>query len=174
MFFGVDIGAGKNGQTALVAMNNPARPQILAVRAWKGAAPTQEAIEVIAALDGQCRGLSGAVAVIESAWLGRNPQTALVLARQVGGWERMFEALGVQTMVVQPSTWREVLPKGAPDRATQKAAARFAAGAIFGAQAHQWTEHVCEAALMALWGARETERTSRLAQAVGKVMGGMA
>lgn len=170
--FGVDVGAGKRGQTAMVALWGAARPEILGVRSWSGSPSTDAAFEAIEALEGQPGAFSKATAIVEAVWVGKNPQSALMLARQVGGWERMFEAVGARVLVVQPSQWREVLPRGAQDRKSLKAAARVAAGAVFGQQAHKWTEHVCEAALMALWGAREAQREAQLAAAIGRCVDG--
>jgi Holliday junction resolvasome RuvABC endonuclease subunit len=47
--------------------------------------------------------------VIEDNWLGDNPSTVKVLARMVGAWEMAFAIRGVETELMIPAEWRQVL-----------------------------------------------------------------
>lgn len=168
---GVDPAAGKGAHTALVALRGSA---ILVRRSWRGSPPTAEVMDLLVDL-AESDALSSAVAVVEGAWLGRNPQTTAALAMEAGGWVRMLQAVGIPAVrVAQPSEWRRALPKGRGRgvRAGEKEAARAFARMVLGAVAEAWTEHECEAACMALWGAREAEQERRLHQAAAAALGG--
>lgn len=168
---GVDPAAGRGAKTAFVALRGST---VVAKRVWKGSPPTAEVMELLVDL-AEAGELADAVATVEGAWLGRNPHTTTALAMETGGWVRMLQAVGIPLVrVAQPSEWRRALPKarGRGERAGEKAAARRFARMVLGAAAEGMTEHECEAACMALWGARETEQERKLHRAAEAALGG--